>query len=799
MATPVRDRTLLTAMGRHLGDPMRRSAYALILATGLTSGLGLVFWALAARWLSTATVGIGAALISAMALLANLATLGLRNGLIRFLPTAGSASRRLILTSYALCAAAAVVAAILFLIGQPLWATRLDFLRTSPLAVLAFVVGTALWVVFVLQDHVLVGLRQAAWIPLENGLCSLAKIALLPLLALTGGWAVFGAAVIPAAAAVVIVTALILRFLGRTTRDGPRTTIPVTQLVRFAAADHLAALLWMATADLLTLLVLDELGPEASAYYFLANTIGYTLYLVVSNVGSALVAEGARRPEDTVRLARQAAWNAARLVAPLVVVGVLAAPLLLGVLGPDYAANGTVVLQLLLLSALPQVLVGTAVATARIRRDLRTVMGVYAALALGSIGGSWLTLDTLGLPGVGWSCLITQLLVASVLVVTGRTGLVDGGGHGLVAELEGLPRRLRRRRSERRISRQLDPALVACGLEPVGRGYLPLTSDSDALVAAVEAEGRPVILKIATSAAAADGLKRHTSTVDRLRARLDDTTADLLPETVRTGALADHRVLVETRLPGTSSQAWQSDPRVGAGAVAALSEIHRATSVERVVDDELLTAWVDRPLDLLRGMRALPGDPAALDRLGQLLRDGIRGQRVAAAVVHGDFWSGNVLIEWEQGDSADVPGPGMEDDRDAARVRVTGLVDWENSVAQGLPDADLLHWWFAAQPVELGAAVRSALTAPRELSHRLADAGIDLPNPQLAVEHVVLLTWLWHVTAGMRRTSAEHLGRVWLYRNVKPVLLLLADPSFGSGIGTAAVGPDPISPAGEAS
>ena len=43
------------------------------------------------------------------------------------------------------------------------------------------------------------------------------------------------------------------------------------------AADHFAALLWMGTADLLTLLVLNEVGPEASAYYFMANTIGFDI------------------------------------------------------------------------------------------------------------------------------------------------------------------------------------------------------------------------------------------------------------------------------------------------------------------------------------------------------------------------------------------------------------------------------------------------------------------------------------------------------------------------------------------
>ena len=108
-------------------------------------------------------------------------------------------------------------------------------------------------------------------------------------------------------------------------------------------------------------------------------------------------------------------------------------------------------------------------------------------------------------------------------------------------------------------------------------------------------------------------------------------------------------------------------------------------------------------------------------------------------------------------------------------VRVTGLADWENAESGGLPDVDLLHWWLATQPVELGAAVRQVVAQPAEVRQQLAELSIELPNPQLALEHLALLTWLRHVTAGMDRTSADHLGRVWLARNVKPILQLLAD------------------------
>ena len=134
------------ALINHLREPMRRSAYALIAGTGVTSLLGLLFWALAAHWLSPATVGIGAALVSALTLLANISTLGLRNGLVRFLPEAGPATRRLVASSYAVCAAAAMVVAGRFLFGQPWWADELGFLRSSPFAAAAFVAAAAVWV-----------------------------------------------------------------------------------------------------------------------------------------------------------------------------------------------------------------------------------------------------------------------------------------------------------------------------------------------------------------------------------------------------------------------------------------------------------------------------------------------------------------------------------------------------------------------------------------------------------------------------------------------------------------------------
>jgi O-antigen/teichoic acid export membrane protein len=716
------------ALLSYLREPMRRASYALILGTGITSALGLLFWALAAHWLTPAEVGIGAALVSATTLLANVSTLGLRNGLVRFLPEAGAGARRLVAGAYAVCAAAAVAVAAVFVLGQPWWADELTLLRDSPLAAAAFCLGTAAWVLFILQDHVLTGLHRTGWVPVSNALASVAKIALLPVLAFSAGWAIFAASVLPAAVVVVLVTAIVLRRMPGET--GTTSGVSMGRLFRFAATDHVAALLWLATANVLTLMVLQQLGPEASAYYFMANTIAYALFLVTSNISSALVAEGARFPDRAPALVRAALRNASLLVLPAAALGVLLAGPVLGLFGPDYVANARVLLQLLLLSAVPQLVIGVALAAARLRQDLRTVVLTYAGLAVITYGGSWLGLAVWGLAGVGIACLASQTAIAVLLLVTGRSGL---GGPGVRREL----------------GRRLGPALAACGL-PGSTPARLLTSDSDALVVAADPPSGPTVLKIATSAAATAGLDRHADVLAAVGPELAGGPLDgLLPRVTGRATLDGERVLVETRLPGRVSQ----DPHVTPVALTAITALHRATAASVRVGPALLEAWVDQPLAALRRLPAWLATPGGLEALRAELHRALAERSVLASSTHGDFWSGNVLVA---------------DGEDGPVVR--GIVDWEDGRLVGLPDADLVHWWLAAQPGSLGATVGRALADPAVVEADLAAAGTTRPNPDVSMRTVVLLAWLGHVAGGLTRAVRHPLSPVWAARNVRPVV-----------------------------
>ena len=331
---------------------------------------------------------------------------------------------------------------------------------------------------------------------------------------------------------------------------------------------------------------------------------------------------------------------------------------------------------------------------------------------------------------------------------------------------------LRRAWTRREIRRRLAPALKGCGLAPNVEHRL-LTLDSEALVVALEGAPRPLVVKIATSPAASAGLDRHAHLLAWLRPALGDRSAARLPQVMRRGRYQGERVLVETRLPGTATAEPAAepglDPRLTSAALAAITEIHRSTGAPTILDRAVLQDWVDEPLGYLRRLPAWAGTPAALDRLAATLHESLTGQRVTAAAVHGDFRSGNVLVRTTE------VGP-----------EVTGIVDWGNALRVGLPDTDLVHWWLAGRPIELGAAVRQTLDSPGWADAQLEALPVTRPNPQVPVEDAVLLTWLGHVRAGLARATRNPLSPIWVARNIRAVLQYFAVPTGSRRIARAA-------------
>jgi O-antigen/teichoic acid export membrane protein len=412
--------TLARLMG-HLRTPLYRNGYALTLNSLSNSVLGMGYWILAARNYSTATVGLNSAAISAMMFLAGVAQLNMMSGLVRFVPGAGRVTARFVAYTYVISVSLAAVVSFIFLRGLHIWAPTLGSFGSSPFLVGWFTFSTMAWCIFTLQDSALTGLRQAVWVPVENTVFGVAKIALLIGLARSvPQYGLFASWTIGMAITLLPVNALIFRYLiPKHIELAHRNIEPLirAEVVRFVAADYIGSLAWFASTGLLPLLVIQQAGASANAYYFLSWQIVLLLISVCNSMGASLVVEAMNDPTQLRAYTRRVFIQIARMVIPAAVLLVLGAPFLLRVFGSNYAAQSSWSLRFLALSAIPFIVNSLYANVARVQRRLPALVTVQLASCVLVLTMSHFLLQMYGVPGVGLAWLVSQTLIAVIIVL----------------------------------------------------------------------------------------------------------------------------------------------------------------------------------------------------------------------------------------------------------------------------------------------------------------------------------------------------------------------------------------------
>lgn len=400
----------------HLDDRLYRTGYYLIIGTGITSLLGVAFWALAARSYTAHEVGQNAAAISAMTLVSGVCSLGLSAVLVRYLPIAGTALRRLVVGSYALTAGLSLLAGAAVAATSDVWSPTLDFLQ-EPDWLIGFTLATAATTIFTLQDSVLTGLQTARWIPLENSLYALTKlillIALAALLPTAGPFVAWNAPLLPA---ILAINWLIFRRL--IPNDRSVGALDRRQVLRMATGNYGGNLFALVGNMYLPILVANQAGAAEAAYFFIPWMICISLQLVALNVTTSLTVEAALDMPRLRRLCRQALTHSMRLVAPLAALTALVAPLALLIFGQAYADSGTSLLRLLAVGAIPNVIVALGIGVARIEHRggfVVLVQGIQFAIVLGL---SALLIPDIGVVAVGWTWTGSQFLLALAMLAT---------------------------------------------------------------------------------------------------------------------------------------------------------------------------------------------------------------------------------------------------------------------------------------------------------------------------------------------------------------------------------------------
>ncbi|TAK70697.1 MAG: hypothetical protein EPO13_02185 [Actinomycetota bacterium] len=397
------------------------NAFSLMATTILTAVLGLAFWALAARVYPVTTIGESSVEISTATLLATLTQLNLTRIFARFVPVAGPRTKALIIGGYGVTAAfGTIVGTVFVVVGLG------DEFLPSTFNRVIFVIGVPMMTLFALQAAALIGLRASVWVMVENTVFSVAKLLLLPVLALLAtDSGIFLSWMIPLVVAFVVVHVLMSSRLipAHEARSEGKHELPDRRgMASFVTAEYASSIVESLGTLLLPLIVLTVLGSEASAYFYMPWLIGSTLNLLLVNIAMSFGVEAVSHPEQTGTLARRTMRLIIGATVPATVIGIIGAPFFLSILGPQYAENGTTLFRLIL-AALPFIGIYSFYVTfAWIERRVWWLLGLQTVASGATLAISGLLMGSQGINAVGIALFVTWtfLGLASIYPVSKR-------------------------------------------------------------------------------------------------------------------------------------------------------------------------------------------------------------------------------------------------------------------------------------------------------------------------------------------------------------------------------------------
>jgi len=407
----------ITQLRRQIQDPLYRNSLLLMVNTAVTTGMGFIFWMVVARYYTEYEVGLAAAIISAISLLALISSLGLDVALIRFLSKAREPVK-MINSCFTISGIVALAVAGIFLAGLDLWSPATEFVRGNIRFLLAFILFVVCWPLSGLMASVFVAGRRAEFVLVKSTIFSLLKIPLPILLAyyfhafgIVGSWGV------AAVAAFIISLFLFIPRIQKSYRPVPRLDLSIIRDIwKYSAGNYFVSIFAAAPYFLLPIIVVNLISAEQNAYFYVAWMMAGLVYAIPVAVSASLFAEGSHAEEALVANARRSFRFIILLLVPAIILLVALGKWLLLLFGENYSSNGLTLLWILGASGLFIAVNDVYYSILRVRGRIRELFFIRALISIAVVVAGSLIAPKIGIVGIGYAWISAQA-VASIYVL----------------------------------------------------------------------------------------------------------------------------------------------------------------------------------------------------------------------------------------------------------------------------------------------------------------------------------------------------------------------------------------------
>jgi O-antigen/teichoic acid export membrane protein len=189
------------------------------------------------------------------------------------------------------------------------------------------------------------------------------------------------------------------------------------KMVQFSLSNYLVTMFGILPSSILPLIVLNRLGADQNAYFYISWTISNIIAMVPSAVNTSLFAEGANDTKTLNAYVKRSLIFTSLLLIPLLGIILIFGKWLLVIFGAKYSQNATTLLKILSVTALPLSINLLYYTIKRIQKRMKNVVMLTGLISIVVIGFTNFLLRPMGLIAAGIVWLGANTLVA--LFITG--------------------------------------------------------------------------------------------------------------------------------------------------------------------------------------------------------------------------------------------------------------------------------------------------------------------------------------------------------------------------------------------
>lgn len=386
-------------------DPLYRNSIALMLNSAVSAFFGLLFWIVAARTMPVKEIGLATAAISTALLIVGLSRLGLDAGLVRYLPESKN-KNGLFSTIVLVTLVLALVITSVFMLWINIFSPALSFLQEGWFLPIffAYIVVTS---INYDQNIAFISIRRAD-LSLIQSLLLGARIPILLLMTSIGVFGIFSSLVI-----VYLMTFIfgffVLKRYGLFLSKGFDID-SIRNKMKFSLGNYTAGIFAMAPTTIIPIMILNTIGAEGNAYFYVAYSVAGLLSMIPNAVSMSLFVEGSHSLPLKESVAKSFKLITLFMV-PTLMFMYFFGDRLLQLFSREYYEQSFEILQLLVVSSIFSAVTSIYLSIKKIQRDVKMINYMNIVLSVMLIGFGYVSLLKYGLLGLGYAWLGVNVVV----------------------------------------------------------------------------------------------------------------------------------------------------------------------------------------------------------------------------------------------------------------------------------------------------------------------------------------------------------------------------------------------------